>query len=97
MDSKSFPPPHGDGVNHGELGGRNARVEKERPKRAYIEEDGQFDALFSFNLRTPPSTSSTRSGKRIFTLGLADKQPDALVRYLAEEWAKRREGHSKKM
>jgi len=90
MDSKSFPPPHGNGVNYGELGGRDGDVAKERPKRAYIEEDGQFDALFSFNLRTPPSPATTPSGKRIHTLALVGEQPDALVQFLAAEWAQRK-------
>jgi hypothetical protein len=87
MDSKSFPPPHGDGVNHGELGGRNWSEgdQKYRIKRQYIEEDGQFDALFSFNLRTPPSGAKTPSGKKIYTLGLYDKQPDQFVQFLAQK------------
>ena len=72
MDAKSFPPPHGDGINHGELGGRSFLKAKSRPKRAYIEDDGQFDALFSFNLRTPPSLTQTQSGKRIYTLSLGN-------------------------
>lgn len=85
MDSKSFPPPHGDGVNYGELGGRNwENQEKARIKRQYIEEDGQFDALFSFNLRTPPSVAKTNSGKRIYTLGLFDSQPDQFVEFLVQ-------------
>lgn len=89
MDVNSFPPPHGDGVNHGELGGRSFEVDKSRPKRAYIEEAGQFDALFSFNLRTPPSPDTTSSGKRIFTLSLAEPQPDEFVRFVANEWSRR--------
>lgn len=86
MDVKSFPPPHGDGVNYGELGGRSFEIEKARPKRAYIEEDGQFDALFSFNLRTPPSAPRTPSGKRIYTLSLSERQPDALVDFIVGRW-----------
>jgi hypothetical protein len=89
MDVKSFPPPHGDGVNHGELGGRNFDVEKARPKRAYIEEAGQFDALFSFNLRTPPSPATTSSGKRIYTLSLTESHPDELVGFVTNEWRRR--------
>lgn len=93
MDSKSFPPPHGDGVNWGELGGRtyNNTSIKDRPKRAYIEEDGQFNALFSFNLRTPPSLEKTKSGKKIWTLGLNDPQPDCLVKLIIDEWKRRKE------
>lgn len=89
MDAKSFPPPHGDGVNHGELGGRSFDIEKTRPKRAYIEQDGQFDALFSFNLRTPPSPTRTPSGKRIFTLSLTETQPDAFVTFMVDRWRHR--------
>lgn len=89
MDVKSFPPPHGNGVNHGELGGRSFAVEKSRPKRAYIEEDGQFDALFSFNLRTPPSPPQTASGKRIYTLSLSKPQPDAFVSFVVNHWRAR--------
>ena len=86
MDSKSFPPPHGDGINYGELGGRGMENDKDRPKRAYIEEDGQFDALFSFNTRTPPSPKITPSGKQIYTLSLNEKQPDIIVSYLTKKW-----------
>jgi len=86
MDAKSYPPPHGECVNYGELGGRSMRIDKERIKRNYIEEDGQFDALFSFNLRTPESLNKTPSGKRIFTLGLHDSHPDQLVQFIAKRW-----------
>ncbi len=89
MDVKSFPPPHGNGINYGELGGRSFEIEKTRPKRAYIEEDGQFDALFSFNLRTPSSTSRTSSGKRIYTLSLSEPQPDAFVTFVVNRWRAR--------
>ncbi|MFZ0887630.1 MAG: BsaWI family type II restriction enzyme [Candidatus Binataceae bacterium] len=84
MDAKSYPPPHGNCINYGELGGRSLGVEKERLKRNYIEVDGQFDGLFSFNLRTPPSPATTPSGKRIYTMSLHEKQPDQLVRFLVE-------------
>ena len=87
MDAKSFPPPHGDCVNYGELGGRNPRDQTERQKRGYIETTGQFDGLFSFNLRTPPSPAVTRSGKRIYTMSLHDPAPDQLVRFLIDAWA----------
>lgn len=86
MDSKSYPPPHGECINFGELGGRSAGVEKERLKRGYVEQTGQFDGLFSFNLRTPPSGAKTASGKRIYTLSLSEKQPDELVRFLVDRW-----------
>jgi len=48
-----------------------------------------FDALFSFNLRTPPSQGTTPSGKRIFALPIAGKQPDALVGFLRDAWQHR--------
>jgi len=86
MDAKSFPPPHGNCVNYGELGGRSLSIEKERLKRNYIEVDGQFDGLFSFNLRTPPSAAQTQSGKRIHTMSLHEQPPDQLVRFLIERW-----------
>jgi hypothetical protein len=86
MDAKSFPPPHGNCINYGELGGRNPQDQRERQKRAYIETTGQFDGLFSFNLRTPPSPPTTPSGKRIFTLSLHDPAPDQLVQFLINTW-----------
>lgn len=89
MDVKSFPPPHGDGINYGELGGRSFEIEKTRPKRVYIEEDGQFDALFSFNLRTPPSPPRTPSEKRIYTLSLSERQPDTFVTFVVNRWRAR--------
>ena len=87
MDAKSYPPPHGNCSNYGELGGRSLGVPKERLKRNYIEVDGQFDGLFSFNLRTPPSPITTQSGKRIYTMSLHEKPPDQLVRFLIEHRA----------
>lgn len=87
MDAKAFPPPHGDCVNYGELGGRSTEDSRKlRIKRDYIEVHGQFDGLFSFNLRTPESPLNTESGKRIHTLSLSEPQPDALVRFLSERW-----------
>jgi len=85
MDSKSSPPP-GDCINYGEFGGRSVGIDKERLKRRYVEVDGQFDGLFSFNLRTPPSAAKTKSGKRIYTMSLQEKQPDQLVRFMVERW-----------
>ena len=87
MDSKSYPPPHGVGINYGEFGGRSLGVEKDRIKRNYVEVGGQFDGLFSFNLRTPPSPRDTPSGKRIYTIGLHEAQPDQLVRFLLDRWS----------
>jgi len=84
MDVKSFPPPHGDGVNYGELGGRSFEIDKARQKRDYVEKHGQFDGMFSYNLRTPSSRGKTPSGKRIYTLPLMEQQPDQLVRFLIE-------------
>lgn len=71
LDVKSFPPPHGDLVNRGELGSPEAPSEK----RKYIEEHGDFDNCYSANTRSLPSAARTRSGKRIYTLELA-RQPD---------------------
>ena len=85
FDMKHFPPPHGDGVNYGELGGKTKAVDLERvyqQKRAYIEESGDFDALFSFNKKTPPSPERTNSGKRIHVLTFSDPQPDAFVSWI---------------
>jgi hypothetical protein len=92
MDAKSYPPPHGNCINYGELGGRSMGVEKERLKRGYIETTGQFDALFSFNLRTPPSAEKTQSGKRIYTMALHDKQPDQFVKLLTKHWKAHKAG-----
>lgn len=86
LDAKSYPPPHGDCVNYGELGGRSPGIEKARQKRDYVESAGQFDGLFSFNLRTPPSDGDTPSGKRIYALSLHEAQPDQLVRFLRARW-----------
>lgn len=86
MDAKSYPPPHGNCINYGELGGRSFAIEKDRLKRQYVEVDGQFDALFSFNLRTPPSAQKTPSGKRIFAMSLHE-DPDPLVGFLEQQWA----------
>ena len=86
MDAKSYPPPHGDCINYGELGGRSIGVEKEKLKRNYVENSGQFDGLFSFNLRTPSSRENTPSGKRIYTMSLSEKQPDQFVVFLKENW-----------
>jgi hypothetical protein len=87
MDAKSYPPPHGQGVNYGELGGRSLGVDKDRIKRRYVENDGQFDAMFSYNLRTPESAGTTPSGKRIMTLGMHEQQPDKLVSFLQAAWS----------
>lgn len=87
MDAKSYPPPHGTAVNYGELGGRSFGVEKDRIKRRYVEHDGQFDAMFSYNLRTPESPAATPSGKRIMTLKMHEEQPDKLVAFLQAKWA----------
>ena len=94
MDAKSYPPPHGNCVNYGELGGRSLGANKERLKRNYIEVDGQFDGMFSFNLRTPPSPTKTLSGKRIYAMSLHAEQPDQLVRLLTKHWATHRIGIS---
>lgn len=86
LDAKSYPPPHGDCINYGELGGRSVGVAKDRLKRNYIEVLGQFDGLFSFNIRTPASPPQTPSGKRIYTLSFRENQPDELVSFLVNQW-----------
>ena len=86
FDMKHFPPPHGDGINYGELGGRSQMNKLERQyqqKRAYIEESGDFDALCSYNTRTPPSHRRTTSGKRIHTLTFSEVQPDMFVKWIS--------------
>ncbi|MBW8050083.1 MAG: restriction endonuclease [Cytophagales bacterium] len=88
LDSKSFPPPHGDAINYGELGGRvpdklNISVQ---PKRDYFEVDGDFTNCYSYNLRTPPSPEITRSGFRINTLSFSEDQPDKFVRDTLSFW-----------
>lgn len=55
LDVKSFPPPHGDLTNRGELGSPSNPSDKRR----YIEEHGDFDACFSYNTRTVPSLETT--------------------------------------
>lgn len=86
LDAKSYPPPHGTGINFGELGGRSVGVEKDRIKRRYVENDGQFDAMFSYNLRTPQSDEATPSGNRIMVLRMHEQQPDKLVSFLEQKW-----------
>ncbi len=74
LDVKSFPPPHGDLVNRGELG----TPEEPSEKRKYVEEHGDFDNCYSANSRSVPSTGATRSGKRVITLSLS-QQPDGFA------------------
>ena len=49
-------------INRGELGTPTNPTDK----RKYIEEHGSFDACFSFNSRTVPSSEVTASGKKIY-------------------------------
>jgi hypothetical protein len=74
LDVKSFPPPHGDLVNRGELGTPTAPTEKRR----YVGSHGDFDHLFSANARTVASLAKTDSGKRVIVLDLAN-QPDSFA------------------
>lgn len=71
LDVKSFPPPHGDLVNRGELGSPESPSEK----RKYIEEHGDFDGCYSANTRTVPSAGQTTSTKRIYRIDISC-QPD---------------------
>jgi hypothetical protein len=81
FDSKSFPPPHGDLVNRGELGTPKSPSDK----RKYIEEQGLFDGCFSYNLRTFPSLESTASGKKIYVSSFEEGK-DPLPNKIMEAW-----------
>lgn len=80
LDVKSFPPPHGDLVNRGELGSPQAPSDK----RAYIESHGDFSACISYNSRTVPSPATTASGKKIY-LGNLRGVPDSFTEILLSE------------
>lgn len=80
LDVKSFPPPHGDLVNRGELGS----LATPSDKRRYIEGHGDFSACFSYNLRTVPSVNVTTSGRKIFVSGFAGAN-DYFTDYLLAE------------
>ncbi len=88
LDSKSFPPPHGNGINYGELGGRTNGQNQNypQPKRDYFEKDGDFNFGYSYNLRTPPTTGETSSGSKIKTLSFALPQPDDFVKDVRDFW-----------
>lgn len=90
LDSKSFPPPHGNGINWGELGGRTAGQNRTtaQPKRDYFEVDGDFHFGYSYNLRTPESPATTKSGSRIKTLSFNEMQPDEFVKDINAFWKK---------
>lgn len=77
LDVKSFPPPHGDLINRGELGTPTNPSEKRR----YVEEHGDFDHCYSANSRSVPSGGPTPSGKRIYRLAL-HQQPDQFARHV---------------
>jgi len=79
LDVKSFPPPHGDLVNRGELGSPTNPSDKRR----YVEEHSDFSACFSYNTRTIPSPPITRSGKRIYVVDLNDN-PDVFAQFVLE-------------
>ncbi|WP_223814262.1 BsaWI family type II restriction enzyme [Roseicitreum antarcticum] len=80
LDVKSFPPPHGDLVNRGELG----TLTNPSDKRRYIEGHGDFSACFSYNLRTTPSAETTASGRSIYVSGFAGAN-DHFTDYLLAE------------
>ncbi len=79
LDVKSFPPPHGDLVNRGELGS----PARPSDKRQYIEAHGDFSSCFSYNKRTAPTEGSSASGKSIFTVDPA-KEVDEFESWLIE-------------
>jgi len=84
LDSKSFPPPHGDGLNKGELG--LPRPGRRADKRDYFEVHGSFSGCYSYNLRTPPSPPVTQSGYKIKVLSFTEPQPDYFVSDLIQMW-----------
>lgn len=84
LDVKSFPPPHGNLINKGELGTPKLPSEKRR----YVEVFGEFDNCYSGNSRTVASENETPSGKRIHVLSL-DQQPDQFALEAIQQ-AKRR-------
>ncbi len=88
LDSKSFPPPHGNGINYGELGGRTFGNDKPKQqiKRDIFEIDGDFNNGYSYNLRTPPTNNETSSGSKIKTLSFNTTQPDNFVQDVSEHW-----------
>ncbi|NEW81963.1 MAG: hypothetical protein GZ094_06325 [Mariniphaga sp.] len=83
FDSKSFPPPHGNLLNKGELGS----FANPSDKRKYIEDHGSFDGCFSYNTRTQPSINATKSGKMIYVSKL-DKTSDHFVEFVSDSWEK---------
>ena len=99
LDSKSFPPPHGDGINYGELGGRTiaSGLRPNQPKRNYFEKDGDFTNCYSYNLRTPESPMKTPSGSRIKALSFIENQPDEFVQDVITLWKRKREDICKSM
>ena len=80
LDSKMFPPPHGDAIVRGELGAKNG------DKRNYFEIAGQFSGCYSFNKRTPPSKDTTQSGIKIYSLTFQEAQPDILIADILNAW-----------
>lgn len=86
LDHKCYPPPHGNGINYGELGGRTEAV-KIRIKRDYVEREGDFDNAYSYNLRTPESPEATPTGGRIRTLRFG-QTVDAFAEDLLQRWNK---------
>ena len=90
LDVKSFPPPHGDLVNRGELGTPAAPSEKRR----YIENHGDFDNCYSGNFRSQPSNGNTLSGKEIILAKIAE-QPDDFVKEIIARGAAARAKLSK--
>lgn len=88
LDVKSFPPPHGNLINRGELG----TAASPSDKRKYIELHGAFDNCYSANARTHSSTDSPPSGKRIYTLNLWQR-PDQFAQDIISKAAQWRQLH----
>lgn len=82
LDVKSFPPPHGDLVNRGELGS----PQKPTDKRQYIEAHGDFSVCVSYNARTAPSSGAPASGRSILVTGLGEQvgAQDPFVHFLID-------------
>ena len=89
LDSKAFPPPHGDAVVRGEFG---LRTNPDGAlKRNYFEKRGQFDNCYSYNTRTIPSEDNPAFKKRIYTLSFSDKKPDRFMTDIINAWNERKD------
>jgi hypothetical protein len=88
FDAKSFPPPHGNLINKGELGS----IDNPSDKRKYVEDYGQFSACFSFNHRTAESGKTTKSGKKII-VPLSMNCEDLMSAQIISDWREFKSKH----